>query len=372
MAATDFGSLSDLHKTVWSLKIAKQGRDDNFWMSNGFVGSGTEDSAKPIHRVTELTKTERGLEAVLPLVADLTDGGVVGDNQLEGNEVPLIPDAQRITIDQLRQGCRNKGKMAEQATVIRFRVQAKDALSFWLADVVDELTFLTIHGRAYTLNTDGATRAASQLPQLAFAAGVVAASANRVIHAGAATSEATITASDKMSWDLVLKAKAFAKRKRIRPIRAGGRSYYCVVMSTEQMRDLEQSADYKSLHAQAMPRGMDNPLFTNAKRVISDVIIYDHQKVFNTLGLASASKWGSGGTVDGAQAQLLGAQAAAIAQLDDGSPGYEESDNTDYKNRPAIAIGRIFGLLKPQFKSRYDAQAREDYATVAIKTAAAA
>ena len=190
--------------------------------------------------------------------------------------------------------------------------------------------------------------------------------------AGAATSEATITAADTFTWDLVTQAKAFAKRKRIRPIRAGGKSYYILVLSTEQCRDLEKTADYKSIQAQAMPRGLDNPLFSNAKKIINEVVIYDHQKVYNTLGLASSLRWGATGTVHGAQAMLMGAQALGYASLDDGSPGMDESDNTDYGNRPALGIHRIIGMLKPQFKSRFDSNSREDYGIVSIKTAAAA
>lgn len=372
MATTDFGALSDLDKKVWSLQVSKQGRDDNFFMSNGFMGSNTMDTTKPIQRVTELTQTERGTEAVLPLVTDLSGGGVVGDNQLEGQEEALLTDAQTIRIDQIRNGVRSKGKMAEQATVLRFRVQAKDALSFWLADLIDELLFLAAAGRAFSLKTDGSSRGTTQLTQLKFAADVVAASTNRIMYAGSATSEATITAADTFTWDLVTTAKAFAKRKRIRPVRAGGRSYYILVLSTEQCRDLEKTADYKALVAQALPRGLDNPLFNNAKKVINEVVIYDHQKVYNTLGLASGSRWGSGSTINGAQAFLMGAQALGFAQLGDGTPGMEESDNTDYKNRPAIGISRIIGILKPQFKSKYDANAREDYGMVTLKTAAAA
>ena len=371
MALTDFGSLTTLQKTVQSTLISKQGRDDNFFMSNGFMGGSTNDSTKPIQKVTALTKTERGAQAVLPLIGDIS-GGIVGDNLLEGSEAVMISDAQTIRIDQIRNGVRSKGRMSEQATVIRFRVQAKDALAFWLADLLDELMFLTVAGRAYTVNTDGSTRATSQIPSLTFAADVVAASTNRLMYAGAATSEATFTTADSMTWDVVTQAKSFAKRKRIRPIRAGGKSYYVLVLSTEQCRDLEKTADYKTLQAQAMPRGLDNPLFTQAKKVINEVVIYDHQKVYNTLGLSSGSRWGSASTVHGAQAMLLGAQALGYASLDDGSPGMEESDNTDYKNRPAIGIGRIVGILKPQFKSKYDSNTVEDYGTVAIKTAAAA
>ncbi len=373
MVTTDFGALSSLQKKVWSEQVSQQGRDDNFFMSNGFMGAKTTDSSKPIQKITDLTKTERGLECVMSLVTDLgDDAAVVNDNQLEGNEKPLLADSQTIRIDQLRAGVRSKGRMSEQSTVIRFRVQAKDALAFWLADILDELMFLVTAGRAFSLKTDGSSRATTQLPLLSFANDVVASSTNRILFQGAATSEATITASDTFTWDLVTTAKAFAKRKRIRPIRAAGRGMYCLVISTEQARDLEKSADYKTLQAQAMPRGLDNPLFQNAKKIINDIIIYDHQKVYNTLGLGSGSRWGSGSTIHGAQGFLMGAQALGYAQLDDGNAGMTESDQTDHQNRPAIGIHRIIGMLKPQYKSKYDSNAREDYGLVAIKTAAAA
>lgn len=371
MATTDFGALSALQKTIYTLKTFKQGRDDSFFGSNGFMGESSSDGSKPIHMVEELTETERGTEAVLPMRADLTGGGVVGDNQLDDNEEALNVDSQTIRVDQLRNGVKSRGRMAEQSTVLRFRTEAKDALAFWLSDIYDELTFLTAAGRAYSLNTDGSTRAASQLPQLSFAADVAAASTNRIMYAGSATSEATLTAADTMNWNLVIQAKAFAKRKRLRPVRAGGRSFYILVLSTEQCRDLEQSPDYKSLTAQALPRGLDNPLFNNAKKIVGDVVIHDHQKVYNTLGLSSGSRWGSGSTVHGAQAMLMGAQAIGLAQLSGKSAGWSEGDKTDHGNKSAIGIGRMFGLLKPQFKSRYDNQAREDFGIVSIKTAAA-
>lgn len=107
MAATDFGALTALQKREWALSVAQQGRDDNFFMSNGFMSSNTNDTSKPIQRVTELTKTDKGLECVLPLVQDLTGGGVVGDNQLEGNEEQLFADTQTIRIDQIRNGKEN-------------------------------------------------------------------------------------------------------------------------------------------------------------------------------------------------------------------------------------------------------------------------
>ncbi len=368
---TDFGSQTALQKKVWLTQTFVQGRDQSFWMSNGFMGKNTDDDSKPIHKVTELTETERGAKAVMSLVADI-EGAVVGDNLLDGQEKSLQTDTQEIQIDQIRNGVKNKGFMSEQKTVLRFRAQAKDKLAFWRADLIDELTFLTIAGRAYSLKTDGSARGTSQLTQLSFAADVTAASTNRVMFAGSATSEATLTASDTFTWNLAIQAKAFAKRKRIRPIRQGGKEFFILCLSTEQCRDLEQSADYKSLNAQAMPRGLDNPLFTNAKKVIGDIVLYDHAKVFNTLGLLSGSRWGAAGTVHGAQAMLLGAQAAGYAQLLNRGAGWTESKNDDHGNRPAIGIGMVVGLKKPVFMSKYDSNTDEDFGVVSVKTAAAA
>ena len=375
MATTDFGAASALRVKEWSLTVTMQGRDDSFWFSNGFVSASTADQNKPIQRVTELSKTKRGLECVMPMAMDISaDAAVVGDNLLDGNESAIDTDYQAIRVDQIRFATKSAGEMSEQSTVLNFRTQSKDKLAFALSDVTDELGFLTAAGRAYTLNTDGTTRGTSQLPSLTFAADVAAASTNRVIYAGSATSEATLTASDKMSWDLIIQAKAMAKRKRIRPIRMGGRSFYIMVMSTEQCRDLEQSPDYKTLQAQAMPRGLDNPLFTNAKKVVGDVVIHDHQKVFNTLGLSSGSRWGSGSTIHGAQAMLLGAQALGFAEItgDTGAGWRENPGSNDFGNRQSIGYGRKMGLLKPQYKSKYDSNTREDFGILSVKTAAAA
>lgn len=368
MAVTDFGALTEAQKRVWAAKIWKAGRDQSFFFSKGFVGSDDRDIGSVIHRVTELTETERGKECVMQLVLDLTGDGVVGDNQLDGNEEQLVNDAQTIRIDQLRHGTRSKGSMAEQATVIRFREQSRDTLAFWLADKLDELMFLTISGRAYTLRLDGSTRSASQLPSLSFAADVAAPTTNRILYAGTATSEATLTTSDKFSWGIIVRAKAYAQRKRLRPLRDRGKGYYCIVMSSEQERDLALDPTYQTIVKTAGEHGSKNPLFTGALAVVQGVVLYSHNKVFNTLGLASGSKWGAGSTVDGAQAMLLGAQAAGLATL--GNMGFREAEVTDYGNRPGLSTGRKFGMLKPQFLSNYDSGTRQDFACMAIKTAA--
>jgi len=365
MAAVDFGALSDAQKRIFALTIFMAGRDESFFESNGFIGK----SGAVIERITELTPTSRGDRVVMNLVNDLVGDGVAGDNQLEGQEEAVFNDTIELRIDQLRNAVRNRGRMAEQRTVLRFRQIANDKLSFWAAEKQDELFFLTISGISYALKLDGTTRGTSQLPQLAFAADIAAPSTGRRRFAGSATSTSNLTAADKLTWNTAIQIQAYAKRKKIRPIRSGGKDHYVFLISTEGRKDLVMDATYQQNVGRAAPRGTDNPLFKNAVAVIDGLIIHEHNKVATTLGLTSTNKWGSGGLVEGSQSLLLGAQALGYSTL--GPVDYNESTLTDYGNRPAIAAGRMFGMLKPQFASLTDLDAngrptKQDFGVVSF------
>lgn len=361
---TAFGSLSSAQKKVWAMDLVRVQRDMSFWMTNGFAARGNNS---PVQLITELTRTERGDECIMQLVPDLVEDGTPGDATLTGNEEAMYNDAIRVRIDQLRHGVKSKGQMDEQRTVIRFREEARDKLGYWSARILDEMMFLTAAGIAYTKKVNGATRASTALATLAFAGDVAAPSSGRVMYGGAATSTASLTASDTMNWNLVIKAQALARRRLLKPIMAGGKEYYALVLSTEQCRDLKRDATYQTNVGRAATRGPNNPLFTNAMAVIDGVVLYEHNRVPTTLGLASGSKWGSGSTLDGAQALLLGGQAIGYASL--GDPRFEEAEITDYKNQPGIATGMMFGLVKPQFVAPVEGT-KQDFGVMSLYTAA--
>src|ERR1700760_4126128 len=154
---TDFSSLTTSQKRIWSARVWAAGRDATLLFGKqGFVGSGTEDTSKPIHLITDLTFTDRGDQVIMPIVLDLQGDGVAGDSELEGNEENLINDDVNIHIDQLRNAVKNRGKLAEQKTVIRFRAQARDKLAYWLANRLEQLGFLTLAGISYGLTLTGA------------------------------------------------------------------------------------------------------------------------------------------------------------------------------------------------------------------------
>lgn len=369
---TDFGALTSQQKKIWSAITWQAGRDSSFFMgTKGFMSEGLRDASKPIHYVNELTETDRGAKCVLTLVQDLTGDGVVDDNELEDKEEQITVDDIEIQLSQLRHAVKNKGKFSEQKTVLRFRSIAKDKLSYWMSAITDELIFLVASGVAFTKELDGSTRSASsELSQLQFAADVAAPTTNRKIYGGTATATDNLTTSDKMSWNLLVRAKAYAVRKRINPVRINGKPTYIVVMSAENARDLKMDNDYRTAVAQAAERGTKNELFTGSFANVDGLVLYEHNRAYNTLGATSGSKYGASKTVDGAQALLFGAQAVGYAKVKD--PTWAESDNSDYENRTGIAYGCMFGMIKPQFQSIYDSNTTEDFSILSIYTAAAA
>lgn len=357
MAKTNFDALTTDHKLVWSRDIWGIARNASFVMK--FAGKG---SNAMVQRVTELTKDERGDKAVITLVPDVAGDGVSGDFTLEGNEAEIKAYDLKITIDQLRQAHRTTGRMTDQKTVVNFRETARDQLGYWLADRIDQMAFLALSGVAFTAKNNGAARpvlgggnTGLNLSELAFAADVSAPTAarHRRWNSAAGTLDAgntaVVAAIDLPSYKMLVKAKAFAKDQYIKGIKGpGGQEFYHVFMTPTGVANLKLDSDYKTAVVQGADRGKDNPFFSGSVQTIDGLIIHEYRHVYNTSGLANASKWGIGGLVDGQRVLFCGAQALAMADL--GNMGYEE-ETFDYENQSGISISKIFGLKKPKFHS---------------------
>jgi len=367
MSLTNFNALTSEQKTVWSRQVWKQAR--NYAFTTKFTGSGPNAM---IQRITELTKSEKGTRAVITLVADLEEDGVGGDNQLEGNEEEIKAYDQVIQIDQLRNANRHKGRLADQKTVVNFREQSRDVLAYWLADRIDQLAFLTMSGVAYTFTNRGASRSSSTFANLDFASDVSPPSTNRYrrwdatsgLVAGATN---VVSAADTPSWAMMVELKAYAKDKYIRGIKGpGGQEFYHVFMTPQGMAKLRQDPDYLANVRNAGVRGGSNELFKGTDTVMVDgLMIHEYRHVYNTAGAASGSKWGSASTVDGQAALFCGAQALGMADI--GAPEWVEK-GFDYENQQGIAVGKLFGFLKPVFRSNIDAT-DEDFGIIRCNTA---
>lgn len=368
MALTNFGLLTAEQKTIWSMDLWKQARNQSF--VNKFLGKGPNSL---VQHITELKKSEKGARAVITLLADLTGDGVAGDRQLEGNEEAMQTFDQVIRIDQLRHANRHEGKMADQKSVVEFRNNSRDVLSYWLADRIDQMAFLTMSGVSYTKKNNGATRTGSDLPFMEFAADVSAPSAaRRVRWNGATKTIATgglttdVAAADTPMWELFVQLKAYAKEQYIRGINDGGEETFHAFLSPTAMAKLKLNDTYMLNLRHAQERAGANPLFTGSSVKIDGIYLHEFRHVYNTAGAGGGSKFGAGGTVDGCQVLFCGAQALGMADI--GAPEWNEK-GFDYDNQQGIALGKILGFLKPKFGSIYTNNSVEDFGVISAYVA---
>ena len=374
MAFTNFGKLTTEQATVWARDTWREARNQSFFISN-FAGDGPNSM---LQRITELKETKQGARAVITLVPDLEGDGVVGDNQLEGNEEEMKAYDQVIEYDQMRNANRLEGRMADLRSTVQFRSNSKNLLSYWAAERVDQLVSLTMSGVSYAFKTNGAPRVGSQFPQLSFAGAVTAPSANRhyrwdktngVLAAGATNA---ITATDLPTWAMLAAIKAQAEVNNIRPIRTeDGIEIFNVFMHSKGIAALKKDPDFINAWTHAQKRGDENPLFKGTKRggrqgfYIDGLNIMEYRNVYNTTGAASGSKWGAAGTVDGQRVLVCGAQALALADI--GLPKWVEKD-FDYDNSPGVSIAKLIGMLKPRWRSSITGTV-EDFGLMVVDTA---
>lgn len=359
MSSTNFAALTPQQKLVWSRDVWKAARDQMFIKKF----TGTSDSSM-IQRVTELTKTEKGEQCIIHLVADLVGDGVIGDNEREGNEEAMQSYSQIITIDQLAHSVKNKGKLAEQKTVIKFRETGKDRLAYWLANRTDQLALLTMSGIGYSYQNNGALRVNSPFPNLAFAADVSAPSAKRSLMWDGTALTPSVTGSIASTFTLSYKAIvdmiAYAKEHYVKPLMSGGKEYYVILLHPNSLAQLKKDADYQRAVTTALPREASNPFFTGGTVTIDGAIIHEHRLVYTTKG--ATVKWGAGNAINGTRTLLCGAQALAMADL--GAPEWDEK-TFQYGSQQGINVDKMVGFLKPKFHSIYD-DSVEDFGVVAV------
>ena len=360
MAATNFAALQPQQKIVWCRDTWQMARDAMF--IKRFMGS---DANAMIQRITELTKSEKGERAIINLVADLVEDGVIGDNAREGYEEALQAYYVEIPIDLITHSVRNKGKLAEQKSVINFRSEARNKLAYWLANRIDQLAFLTLSGISYAYKNNGAARVTnSPFANLSFAAAVTAPSAKRALmwngSALVASVTGSITGAYVASYKMITELVAYAKEHYVKPLTAGGKEYYVQFVHPRTLAQLKQDADYQRAVVTGLERGKDNPFFTGGTVTIDGVVLHEHRLVYTTKGAASGSKWGAAGAVDGTRTLLCGAQALGMCDL--GSPDWVEK-LFEYDSIAGINVDKLLGLIKPKFYSIYDAS-NEDFGVV--------
>jgi len=363
MAMTNFAALKEAQVKVWCRDIWRAMRDNQF--TARFTGSG--DDAM-IQRITALTRESRGDRAVIQLVADLVRDGVTGDNPREGHEEAMQNHAQEIVIDSLSHSVISKGALSEQKTVVNFRQQAMNNLTYWLADRYDQLALLTLSGIGYHMNLDGSPRTDTAFSGLAFAGQVSPPSDKRHLRWDGSQMQAGSTAAvlptDLPNYRMIVDAVAYAKTHYIKPLRKAGKDYYILLVQPGTLAQLKKDGDYiRAITGGAASRdGFNSPFFSGGLVTVDGAVIHEDRRVFGTQGAPVGQKWGSAGDVNGTRTLLCGAQALATVDLT--APTWVEK-RFDYDNRGGICVGKQFGFLKPKFHSNFD-KSVQDFGVLAI------
>lgn len=340
------------------------------YFSKKFMGRG-EEAQTPIQMLPNL-ENDAGEQIVYDLVMQLRMQPIEGDNTLRGKEEDLRFFTDQIYIDQMRGGVNTGGRMTRKRTIHDLRKIARVRQSEWWARIFDELCFMYLSG-ARGVNTDmiypGNYAGFANNP-------FVVPDAKHLLFMGAATSKATLAATDKITLTSVERAQTQAQTMgggvegipAIEACDVDGETRYILVMHPWQAFDMRTNATAGQWidvqKAAAAAEGHDNPLFKGAMGMYSDTILHTHK------GVIRFSDYGAGGNVLAARALFLGRQAAVMAF---GSPGTglrfdwtEEAE--DRGNQAVITTATICGVKKVAFT--IDGVSR-DFGVIACDTAAA-
>lgn len=366
MALTNLAGNQDAF-TLWKKDSIRVFREELFFKR--FMGT---DENSIVQEINELKKTDTGTKAMIGLIPDLAGNGVVGDNELDGREEAMDAYWMDINIDQLRNAVKSKGRKSEREAVFKVRKEARDRLSRWRANLVDELMILTGSGIAYSFNTDGSPRAGTgdPLTSLDFAADVTVPTSNRHFNFNGtdlvAGDTSTIASTFLPKYGMIVDLMAEARTRGIKPMKVGGQDHYVYLCHPKHFAQLKKDADFRDAIINAGNRGDKNPVFSGATVTMDGLIIHTNNKVFNTLGAASGSKWGAGSAINGTRSLLMGCQALAFADINENMAWEEEIK--DYGNRYGVAIAAFNGILKPKYLSRFDSNTVQDFGIMAVNS----
>lgn len=287
-----------------------------------------ENDMNTIIEVKRDLEGQPGDKLTFTLLRKLSGGGVAGDEVLEGNEEQMNFFSDDVTLDQIRNAVRLKGRLSERRTAFDQRQSAKNVLKTWLAEFIDDDIF-----------TQFAT----------------ATSAQRIVYGGDAVSTATIDSGDTITVAKIesMVAKAQKASPKIWPVRVTEGDYYVLCVHTDVGFDLRQSTQWLDASQEAGPRDYgENNLFTGRLGVIGGVVIHGHEKI------PIASNWGATADQSGASNLFFGRQAGLFAW--GRRPEWWEKE-FDYGARTGFAIGAIYDFTKAVFDS-------VDHATMELRT----
>src|SRR3990167_10052516 len=119
----------------WATKLWQEMPHEIYW------GKMMGEDDKSCIQVKRDLEGVAGDQLTYTLQRKLSGAGVTGDAVLEGNEEQLVWYSDQVTLDQVRNAVRLKGRVSERRTAFDQRMSAKNVLKTWLAEFIDDDLF---------------------------------------------------------------------------------------------------------------------------------------------------------------------------------------------------------------------------------------
>lgn len=222
MADTSYAVGDSETVKLWSKMLSREVIAETY--AARFMGTGSDS----VITIKDETSKSAGDRITNTLRVKLTGGGVSGDATLEGQEEKLVTYTDNLLIDQNRHAVRSAGRMSDQRVTFSVREEARLALADWWSEQIDTALFNQLAGNtaASGIQTGNNTVTAQDTNHLVIADGVAA--------------EASLTAGNKMSLDMIdtLVERAKTLSPIIRPIKIQGSPHYVMFLHPYQATDL--------------------------------------------------------------------------------------------------------------------------------------
>lgn len=313
---------ANLVPKVWAKKVWHEGVKNSYF--DKFTAT---DGSNVVHKNKDLENV-KGDSVVFGLMMNLTGSGVEGNRQkLVGAEDTL--NIYDFTVNtKLVRNAVSRYEADDQRTQYDMLKEIKIALKQWLSDWLDD-------------------RLISRLSYNP--------SNGEVLYAGAAGTQSSITANDKLTTTIISRAKrkALMHAPKVQPIKVDGMDKYIMLIHPWAARDLKDDPKWLAAQQNANIRGSKNPIFTGALGEYDGVILYEYERVqTGNIGASSANV---------CQNLLLGKQAACFAVS---RPAKHIEQTDDYGNIAGNGIAFYGAVEKTNFNGK-------DYGVINVMTGGA-
>lgn len=310
---------ANLVPKVWAKKVWHEGVKDSY-----FDKFTAMDGSNVVHQNKDLENV-KGDSVVFGLMMNLTGSGVEGNRQkLSGAEDTL--NIYDFTVQtQLVRNAVSRFEADDQKSQYDMLKEIKVVLKQWLSDWLDDKLISKLSYNPLSTET---------------------------VFAGAAGTQSSLTANDKLTTTIISRAKrkAMLHSPKVQPIKVDGMDKYIMLIHPWAARDLKDDPKWLAAQQSANIRGSKNPIFTGALGEYDGVILYEYERVMcDNTGASSANVCHN---------LLLGKQAACFAVA---RPAKHIEQMDDYGNIAGNGIAFYGAVEKTKFNNK-------DYGSIQVLT----